>query len=221
MSTPIDTSNAYKLWAPNYEPNSHNELMQVEERCLISMLPPVADAHVLDLACGTGRYGKYLHDQAKFVVGIDNSEHMIDAARTKFNISFPMVQAAMENIPLQSNLFDIVICGLATGHLPSDKLSQCFGEISRVLRVSGIVLISDFHYLRYQHGGRRTLRVNGIEYHIEHYIHELTEYLALGQTYLLKLLETKEAYISSSITEYPAILTMCFQKQESGSYVKR
>ena len=65
---------AYAAWAPHYPPLAHNALMQVEERAVLALLPPVTGLVALDAACGTGRYLRVLEERgARRVFGVDNS----------------------------------------------------------------------------------------------------------------------------------------------------
>lgn len=163
---------AYALWAKDYPPIAHNILMQIEQNALESLMPDMTDTVVLDLACGTGRYGLLAQScGATKVIGIDNSFAMLQAAQLEHRF-----QADMPVLPFSEQQFDVILCGLAIGHYP--QILPILREISRILKPDGLVLISDFHPYQYLSGARRTFRAdNGVVYDVEHYPHLISQIL--------------------------------------------
>ena len=163
MLTSLD---AYDLWAANYPPQAHNVLMQTEQAAMLELLPALAGQVVLDLACGTGRYGIIAHERgAQQVIAIDNSPAMLAG-----NSLLLRVQATSEIIPLASNSVDVVLCGLALGHLPG--LQPSLDEIARILKPGGAALVSDVHPFIALNGAQRTFAApDGKVYAVEHYPH--------------------------------------------------
>ncbi len=71
----------YSQWAPSYN-NTVKDLMDLR---LLERLPlQWAEAEpILDLACGTGRVGAWLHRQgARVIDGLDLTEAVLEQART-------------------------------------------------------------------------------------------------------------------------------------------
>jgi malonyl-CoA O-methyltransferase len=130
----------------------------------------VADKRVLDLGSGTGRYGLFAwKGGAKQVLALDNSAAML--------AQNPLPRRAlgqMDAIPLANGTADVVLCGLALGHVPA--LTTALAEIGRVLRRGGYALISDFHPFLYLNGARRTFSTSSGVYAIEHYVHLYADY---------------------------------------------
>lgn len=166
---------AYDLWAASYPPQAHNVLMQLEQRAMLDLMPPLAEQVVLDLACGTGRYGLLAQERgAAGVIGIDNSPAMLAA-----NPLARRVQATSEAIPLTSASVDVVLCGLALGHLPS--LDASLREIGRILKPGGAALVSDVHPFIALSGQQRTFRAqDGKAYAVEHHAHLYADYSRAG-----------------------------------------
>jgi malonyl-CoA O-methyltransferase len=163
---------AYAKWANSYPPNAHNALMQVEERAMLSLMLPLEGKTVLDLACGTGRYGLLAWDRgAKTVIGLDNSPAMLRA-----NSLSRKALASVIGIPLANESVDVILCGLALGH--EKQLDLALAEIGRVLRRSGgYALVSDFHPFMFLSGARRTFQASdGSTYAVEHYPHLYADY---------------------------------------------
>ncbi|MCZ2099623.1 MAG: class I SAM-dependent methyltransferase [Anaerolineae bacterium] len=167
----LGSLDAYALWAANYPPEAHNPLMEIEQEAMLDLMPSLAGQVVLDLACGTGRYGVLARARgAAQIIEIDNSPAMLAV-----NWLPQRAQATSEAIPLGNGSIDVVICGLALGHLP--RLQESMDEIERVLKPGGAALVSDVHPFAALSGGRRTFRgVGGGVYAVEHYPHLYADY---------------------------------------------
>lgn len=74
---------------------------------LLTYLHPVADAEMLDVACGRGRHAKYLADKGYYVTGIDLSIESINAAKKMENEHLSFFQHDMR-LPFRVNYFDVV-----------------------------------------------------------------------------------------------------------------
>jgi malonyl-CoA O-methyltransferase len=162
----LPSLDAYALWAANYPPQAHNPLMEIEQAAMLELLPPLEGRAVLDLACGTGRYGLIAQEHgAAQVIGIDNSLPMLAGSPLGGR-----VQAATEAVPLKSASIDVVLCGLALGHLPGVETSM--REIGRVLKPGGAALVSDVHPFVALNGAQRTFAApDGKVYAVEHHAH--------------------------------------------------
>ncbi|MCA9903299.1 MAG: class I SAM-dependent methyltransferase [Anaerolineae bacterium] len=137
---------------------------------MTSLLPPLTGRTVLDLACGSGRYADIaLVQGAAQVIGIDNSPHMLAQAQFQNRIL-----ATFSPIPLASQSIDVVVCGLALGHVPD--LEAAFAEIARVLKAGGVALISDVHPFLFLGGAQRTFTVDGQTLAVEHHVHLYADY---------------------------------------------
>lgn len=169
----LPSRHAYAQWAKTYPAEAHNVLMQVEQAALLDLMPPMQQKRVLDLGCGTGRWGKLaLSNGATEVIGLDNSLPMLRAGVLE-NIA----QAEMTDLPLASNSLDVIICGLALGHLTPVAVRRAILEMGRVLKPGGVALISDFHPFQAWQGGQRTFTGDdGRTYAVEHYVHSYADY---------------------------------------------
>lgn len=200
----LSSLDAYALWADQYRPQPHNALMQLEQETMLSLLPDLYGKSVLDLACGTGRYSHIaLEAGAALVVGTDNSEAMLHESSLQNRVLAPMHQ-----IPLQSNGFDIVICGLAIGHY--HDLSIIMREMGRVLKTGGVALISDFHPAQVAAGAQRTFQApDGKTYAVEHYPHWYAAHYTAAQAAGLNLQAIEEPTLNGNL---PVILVLRYMK---------
>ena len=102
-----------------------------EERTLlegwIADLPP---ARTLDVACGTGFMTRHLHGE---VVGLDQSESMLDVAREQApNAEF--VQGDALDLPFDDGSFDRLFSSYFYCHLEEDDRVRFLAEARRVGR---------------------------------------------------------------------------------------
>lgn len=212
----LDSVDAYSRWAATYPPCAHNALMHVEEAAMLDLMPPLAGRVVLDLACGTGRYSRLAAERgARLALGLDNSPAMLRASAQPLR-----GLAHIEALPLPAGAVDVVICGLALGHLPA--ITPALGEISRVLRPGGTALISDFHPFVFLSGGQRTfVAPDGVTYAVEHYPHLYTDYHRAAHATGLRIENVTEAVLpeaeaaSLDHPEMPVVLVLCLGKTSS------
>ena len=127
-----------------------------------------------------------------------------------------------EKIPLASQSIDIVLCGLALGHLK--ELTTSMLEISRVLKVGGSALVSDFHPFIFLNGQQRTFTTaDGHAYAVEHYVHLYSEYysaahyagLRIDAVLEPRLGQTQDVRFANSATRLgtPIIIAYRFVKE--------
>lgn len=139
--------------------------MEIEQEAMLGLMPNLKGKHVLDLACGTGRYGLIaLEQDAQFVIGVDDSLAMLQHSKLDHGIL-----GAMTLIPLSDHSIDVVLCGLAVGH--SSDLGLILAEVARILTHGGVAVLSDFHPFQYLSGARRTFEGESGVYEVEHYVH--------------------------------------------------
>jgi ubiquinone/menaquinone biosynthesis C-methylase UbiE/DNA-binding transcriptional ArsR family regulator len=98
---------------------------------------------VADLGCGTGSMTAVLAPHVKQVIGVDASEEMLDAAKSRLasatNIEFR--KGSLEALPVFPESVDAATLMLVLHHLPSP--ADALSEAARILKPGGRVLIVD------------------------------------------------------------------------------
>jgi ubiquinone/menaquinone biosynthesis C-methylase UbiE len=150
---PAATTGRVLHWARGYDLLvwllTHGRPGTFRER-LVDLAHLAAGERVLDVGCGTGSLAiaaKRRVGRSGSVVGIDASPEMIarathKAARTEPTVSFRIGVA--EALPFSNGELDVVLSTLMLHHLPRKPRQVFLGEIRRVLRPGGRVLIVDF-----------------------------------------------------------------------------
>ena len=203
----LDTLDAYAQWAADYSPEAHNPLMALEEQAMLALLPPLAGQRVLDLACGSGRYLRRFADAASArTLGLDLSPAMLARAA---ELGQPLAQADMLHLPLAPASWDVVVFGLAVGHVAD--LACVLGEIGRVLAPAGSVIYSDLHPFGALAGWKRSFRGrDGREYSARHHLHLYADHQAACQAAGLSIATVREPRIDFEhpYHGYPAVLVI-------------
>jgi SAM-dependent methyltransferase len=150
----IELAAGYQSWSRRYD-EPGNPLIKLEEPAVRTLTSTAGRGMVLDAACGTGRHARHLAAAGHQVTGCDISAGMLDSARSLLpNVRF--IEADLRRIPVVSNVFDLVLCGLALGHVAD--LREPVGELARVLRAGGRMIISVLHPFLVHVGWQPTFR---------------------------------------------------------------
>jgi malonyl-CoA O-methyltransferase len=140
----INPRMGYDLWSQRYD-DYDNPLILLEEPIIRELIGPVMGLQIADIGCGTGRYSIRLAKEGGFVTGVDFSNGMLNVLRSKkISGSLRLIEHDLnQDLPLESNAFDLVISCLVIEHLPN--IDRILGEMSRICKSGGNVIISDFH----------------------------------------------------------------------------
>jgi ubiquinone/menaquinone biosynthesis C-methylase UbiE len=99
---------------------------------------------VLDAACGNGYLSRRLAKSATKVVGVDLTEELIEFAKQKDNPkNLEFFVGTLERLQFQNQTFDAILCNMAL--MDIERLDVVIGELSRVLKTGGRMVISLIH----------------------------------------------------------------------------
>ena len=134
-------------WANTIDGKSWKyDYLRSAQLSVISLLNLKENVSMLDIGCGTGwalgQAAKMNEDKGTFY-GVDLSAKMIENAKENFKgrENFHFIKANAEEIPLEGNFFDIIICTNSFHHyLHPDKALK---EMYRLLKPQGKVYILD------------------------------------------------------------------------------
>jgi len=101
------------------------------------------DSFVLDVCCGTGDQAFYYAQKSNHVFGVDIDSKMIGLKRKKENPTLIVIDA--RELPFKDDYFDLTSICLAL-HEKDEKLrNQIVGEMKRVTKKDGTIMIVDYN----------------------------------------------------------------------------
>ncbi len=141
LTSEVDPRTGYRSWSESYD-EPGNPIVALEEPVVRSLLDSLPRGKALDAACGTGRHARHLVDRGHEVLGIDLSPEMLRRAAAGVPEA-RFLEGDLRGIPAQDEHFDVVVCGLAIGHLAD--VDAGVGELARVLKPGGRLVVSVLH----------------------------------------------------------------------------
>ena len=105
----------------------------------LNVLGEVAGKDVLEFGCGAAQWSIALASQGARPVGLDTSARQLDHARRLMadaGVTFPLVHASAEDVPLSDAAFDIVFCD--HGAMTFADPYRTVPEAARLLRPGGL-----------------------------------------------------------------------------------
>jgi ubiquinone/menaquinone biosynthesis C-methylase UbiE len=122
--------------------------MMKERRNMIADISGVNEKHsILDVACGGGRQTLLYAQRGAYAIGLDLSEPMIEMAKQhngKYNNGPYYIHGDATNMGFSDGEFDISTIAVALHELEPSIRSQIVGEMARVTRDDGTIVICDF-----------------------------------------------------------------------------
>jgi len=113
-------------------------MFHVRERDIRVLPADVTDLDVVELGCGTAYFSAWLARRGARVVGVDPTPAQLETAgrcQRELGITFELVQAAAEDVPLQSDRFDLAISEYGASIWADPRL--WLPEAARLLRPGG------------------------------------------------------------------------------------
>jgi len=141
-----DTQTSYDVVAPEYAERFKNEMddKPFDRNCLDRLAREVGDlGPICDLGCGPGQIARYLHRQGVKTLGVDLSPNMIAEAQ-RLNPEIHFHQGNMLSLPDADNSWGGIAAFYCIIHIPREQIVGALREMKRVLKPSGMLLIT-FH----------------------------------------------------------------------------
>jgi SAM-dependent methyltransferase len=116
-----------------------------ERPAVISLLPPLMNARVLDVGCGSGWYAEYLLGRGAAVTAFDVNSEFVTLTRTRVGERARVLRADLA-APLDfagDGEFDVVVCPLVMHYLKDWR--PALREFHRVLKPHGVLVFSTHH----------------------------------------------------------------------------
>jgi SAM-dependent methyltransferase len=141
-----DFQTSYDLVADEYVRRIFGELQHkpLDRQLLDRFAASVRDfGLVCDMGCGPGHIARYLQDRRVEVCGVDLSPAMVERAR-RLTPGVEFRQGDMMTLDISDGAWAGIVAFYSIIHIPRSDMAQALGELSRVLRPGGILLLA-FH----------------------------------------------------------------------------
>lgn len=102
-----------------------------------------ASGDVLELACGTGLWTRFLAPRARSLVAVDASGHMLERTRERVRDAHVKYVRADVFGWEPDTTFDLIVVGFFVAHVPPSRFDAFWASVARWLRPDGVVWIAD------------------------------------------------------------------------------
>lgn len=133
--------------------------------------------YVIELACGTGYWTKYLIGSATKILATDISQEMLEIATARIrDKSIQFLISDAYSLPMSKPLFTGAMSNFWFSHIPKTKIKKFLTTLHQGLAKNSLVVFVDNVYNK-EMGGELTAKKNGNSYKIR----KLTN----GKTYII------------------------------------
>jgi SAM-dependent methyltransferase len=189
----LPVGEGYDAWAPTYDTVVQDEM----DLRLLDRLATVDWSGVgrtIDLACGTGRIGRWLRARGVSEVdGLDFTPAMLARARER-QVYRHLLEGDLRATGLPPASYDLALMVLADEHLPD--LAPLYREVARIVAPGGCFVIVGYHPHFMMNGiPTHFHRADGQPVAIETYVHLLSDHVKAAQSCGLALAEMDEGVV--------------------------
>lgn len=115
-------------------------------RVALDVVPPQPGWDVLDVGCGTGTGLAAYLEAGCDVAGVEVSQAMFERARDRLGDQADLQLTDGGPLPFGDGRFDLVATSMVLHEVPEDQRAALIGEMARVARDDGRLLITDFRF---------------------------------------------------------------------------
>lgn len=142
----------YSKRAKEYDDVYHRpDKTRLKEQRLLSeyIIDAFKGKYVLELACGTGFWTRYLLRSARKTLATDYSNDMLEIASNRLseNSSTIFLQADAYNPPISYPKFNAAMANFWFSHIPKKKIKKFLEALHSRLSKNSVVLIADAVYI--------------------------------------------------------------------------
>jgi ubiquinone/menaquinone biosynthesis C-methylase UbiE len=194
---------AYKVWAQTYDDENDNLMLHYDKIILTELISQIKlkGKVILDYGCGTGRnWNDLLINNPAKLIGCDLSPEMLDKLKSKIRNAETYLMNNEKLYFLNKNDCDVIVSTLVIAHIKN--IEELFTEWNRVMKVSGDIVITDFHPDILERGGSRTFKHGNESVTIENYFHSIPEIEKLLSSFGFKIVGRIEKIIDESVKHF-------------------
>jgi ubiquinone/menaquinone biosynthesis C-methylase UbiE len=198
-----DVVAAYDLWAPNYDSQPGNLMLDLDEFLFTKLLgsTKIKDRRIADIGCGTGRHwSKIMVEKPVSLTGFDVSPGMLE----KLKLKFPGAQTEVitDNLfnKIEDQAFDVIISTLTVAHI--EDIEEALLAWCRILSSKADIIITDFHPDILAVGGKRTFSHQNSRIAVRNFVHPTATIRDILLRNNFDMVSLEELYIDESVKHY-------------------
>lgn len=147
---PLDYTKKYKFW------EREKPKIQSDFLCrpyIFGLLKSIQNKNIADIGCGEGYVCRFLASKGAKVIGIDNSEGLINSAKERekkdnYRIKYYLGSALNLNM-VKTNSVDLALSVLVFGHFTYPEMNKSIKETYRILKNQGEFILAVPHPFMY------------------------------------------------------------------------
>lgn len=106
---------------------------------VLDLYPNVRDINILDCGCGYGEVITLLENKGFGILGVEKDPLRLAYCWARhMNVK----EASVTKLPVKDKIVDVLICSEVLEHLTQEEFGQTISEFNRVLKKSGILIIT-------------------------------------------------------------------------------
>jgi ubiquinone/menaquinone biosynthesis C-methylase UbiE len=165
---------AYDIWSGSYDIQPGNLMLDLDEKIFSGLMENIdlSNKKVADIGCGTGRHWNKLYEKkVAQVIGFDVSAGMLSRLERKFPgaVTYQITDNQLSMVT--DKFVDCLISTLTIAHIRD--IDEAIASWSRILKINGDVIITDFHPAILAKGGKRSFSHDGKTLSVLNYIHSI------------------------------------------------
>jgi len=198
-----DTVSAYDIWSFSYDIQPGNLMLDLDELIFAELIKNVdlKDKTVADFGCGTGRHWQKIYEKdPTTVMGFDVSPGMLHQLIRKFPSA--ITQLTTDNLlkTVPDSHIDCLITTLTIAHIKN--IEEAIAAWSRVLKIDGDLIITDFHPSMLAKGGKRSFSHDGRSHSVINFVHPLEKVKKIFYKNGLTVIKEEERKVNEEVRPY-------------------
>ena len=140
------------------------------DEVMLRLCGDVAEARVLDVGCGEGRFMRMLRERGARCLGLDPTPGMLSAARQR--ASGDLVRAVGESVPVRSERFDLAVSYVTLVDIPGFR--EAIAEMTRALVPGGHIVAANLSFVTASDGWARGADGRRTHHRVDRYVEEFS-----------------------------------------------
>lgn len=203
VSKPENPEAAYNLWAQSYDNQPDNLMLALDEEVFSGLINNliIENKIIVDIGCGTGRHWQKISDKRpKKIIGFDVSDEMLKMLQHKFPGAETHHLVNDELWELKNESCDIIFSTLTIAHI--EHAEKALEEWNRVLKPGGDIVITDYHPVALEKGGKRTFSYKEKTIAVKNYVHSISKLKEIAGQLHLEVFRLVEKSIDEQARRY-------------------